>query len=325
MEGSYVLTPRKVLRLAYHDRSAGMPMSAPDPRIGVVVVTRDRCPDLMGALEHLSALPEQPRIVVVDNASSDGTVDAVEGRYPGVEVMPLDKNLGAAGRNVGVGAMRTPYVAFSDDDSWWARGALSRAVDLFDMHPRLGLLIARILVGSEEREDPICREMAGSPLPPERDLPGPPVLGFLACAAIVRRSAYLEVGGFEPRLLIGGEEELLAADLASAGWGLAYVGEVVAHHHPSTARDARAVRRLGVRNTLWFAWLRRPASTAVHHTLQALGAASRDADARVGLLRALVGVPWVLRRRRVVPPRVESGLRMLDRLRGLNKPRSEPS
>ncbi len=66
--------------------------------------------------------------------------------------------------------------------------------------------------------------MEHSPLPVEPDLPGPPVLGFLACAAIVRRKAYLEVGGFDPRMMIGGEEELLAADLASAGWGLAYVG-----------------------------------------------------------------------------------------------------
>jgi N-acetylglucosaminyl-diphospho-decaprenol L-rhamnosyltransferase len=159
--------------------------------------------------------------------------------------------------------------------------------------------------------------MAESPLPPERDLPGPPVLGFLACAAIVHRSSYLEVGGFEPRLLIGGEEKLLAADLTSAGWGLAYVGEVLAHHHPSTARNA-----------LWLAWLRRPASPAVHHTLQARGAAPRNADTRVGLLRALGPATWVLRQRRVVPPRVESGLRLLDRERGrraLNKARSEPS
>jgi GT2 family glycosyltransferase len=152
---------------------------------------------------------------VVDNASSDDTAEAVRRRYPEVEMIPLNENLGAAGRNVGAQAVDTPYVAFSDDDSWWAPGALSRAADLFDAHPRLGLLAAHILVGSEEREDSTCAEMAASPLPAEPDLPGVPVLGFLGCAAVVRRSAYLEVGGFEPRLLIGDEEQLLAADLAS--------------------------------------------------------------------------------------------------------------
>jgi GT2 family glycosyltransferase len=165
---------------------------------------------LLTTLGHLRALPEKPKIVVVDNASSAGTVEAVRHRYPGVEVIPLDENRGAAGCNVGVKCVDTPYVAFSDDDSWWAPGSLARAADLLDAHARLGLLAAGTLVGPEEREDPICAEMATSPLPAESDLPGPPVLGFLACAAVVRRSAYLEVGGFDPRLLIGGEEELLA-------------------------------------------------------------------------------------------------------------------
>jgi hypothetical protein len=51
------------------------------------------------------------------------------------------------------------------------------------------------------------------------DLPGPPVLGFIACGGIVRRAAFLEVGGFNSRLGVGGEEELLAVDLTARGWG----------------------------------------------------------------------------------------------------------
>jgi GT2 family glycosyltransferase len=291
-------------------------------------MTRNRADEVLATLDRLRQLPERPPLIVVDNGSTDGTAARIARRFPDVDVVRLTSNAGAVARNIAVQRATTPYVAFNDDDSWWAPGSLSRAADLFDAHPRLGLLVARILVGPREREDPICKEMARSPLPEEPDLPGPPVLGFLACAAIVRRSAYLEVGGFQPRLLIGGEEDLLAADLASAGWGLAYAHDVVAHHHPSTTRDARAVRRLRVRNALWFAWLRRPASTATRHTLRVLGAAPRGADARAGLLKALRGLPWALRERRVIPPHVESRLRMLDRergLRALRKPASRAS
>jgi hypothetical protein len=49
-----------------------------------------------------------------------------------------------------------------------------------------------------------------SPLPRQPDLPGPPVLGFVACGAVVRRSAYLAVGGFSPVVFFLGEETLLA-------------------------------------------------------------------------------------------------------------------
>ncbi len=283
--------------------------------MAVVIVTRNRLPQLLTTLDHLRALPEKPKVVVVDNASSDGTAEAVRRRHPEVEVIALTENLGGAGRNVGVKRAGTPYVAFADDDSWWAPGSLSRAADVFDAHPRLGLLAARILVGPQEKEDPVCAGMEQSPLPPEPDLPGPPVLGFLACGTIVRRSAYLDVGGFDPRFGIGGTEELLAADLASGGWGLAYVGDGVAHHHPSTVRDLGARRSGEVRNALCFALLRRPAPAVARQTLLALNSALRDAGARDGLVQALRALPWALRRRRVVPRHVEEKLRTLDRER----------
>ncbi len=288
-------------------------MKEPDPRVAVVVATQNRLPELLTTLTRLQALPEKPKIVVVDNASSDGTTDVVRHRYPDMEVISLRENLGAAGRNLGVERVDTPYVAFSDDDSWWEPGALRRAADVFDAHPRLALMAARVLVGPQERVDPICDEMAQSPLPMEPDLPGPSVLGFLACAAIVRRSAYLEVGGFDPRIMIGAEEELLAADLASAGWGLAYVENVVAYHYPSRVRDTHARRRLAIRNALWFTWLRRPIPSALRRTVGLLQTLPRDTASSRALIDALRGLPWIMRRRRVVPQHVESGLRALDK------------
>ena len=203
------------------------------------------------------------------------------------------------------------YVAFSDDDSWWAPGALARAVELLERHPRLAVLAARVLVGPDERLDPVCREMARSPLPPAADLPGPSVLGFIACGAVVRRAAFLEVGGFDVRLGVGGEEELLSVDLAARGWGLAYVEEVVAHHHPSPSRDPSGRRRVQVRNALWSAWLRRPLGGAARQTAHLAALALHQRGARSGILLALLGLPWVLRERRPVHPELEAELRTL--------------
>jgi GT2 family glycosyltransferase len=149
--------------------------------------------------------------------------------------------------------------------------------------------------------------MRASPLEPARDLPGPPVLGFLACGAVARRDAVLQSGGFHLRFGIGGEEELLALDLAANGWGVAYVDDVVAHHDPERGpRDSRT--KVELRNRLWLAWLRRPLPRALRLTLRGLvrgGAAG-------ALTAALRGLPWVLRERRVLPPRVEQAVRLLD-------------
>jgi GT2 family glycosyltransferase len=284
-----------------------------DSRVSVTIVTRDRRDTLLGTLERLGALPECPSITVVDNGSTDGTAEAIRTACPSVNVIALRHNLGAAARTIGVERSRSPYVAFSDDDSWWAPGALARAADLLDHHPHLGLIAARVLVGADEQDDPVCAMMASSPLGREPGAPGPSVLGFIACGSVVRRAAYLAAGGFHRRFGVGGEEELLATDLTAAGWQVCYVDDVLAHHYPSPSRDPRRRQQIQARNALWFAWLRRHPRTALDRTLVALKRARTDPAMRAPLVEALRGLPWIVRERRRVPPAIEDGLRLLDR------------
>jgi GT2 family glycosyltransferase len=279
-----------------------------DPSLGVVVVTRNRLGSLRRTLAHLEALPERPRIAVVDNASSDGTEAAVTREHPGVTLIVLDRNRGATARTIGARALDVSYVAFADDDSWWAPGSLACAAGLLDAHPQVGLVAARVLVGEEAREDPTCVAMANSPLG-GGDLPGRPVLGFIACGAVARREALLAVGGFHRRWQIQGEEGLLAVDLARGGWLCVYAPQVVAHHHPSAARDPARRRVLEVRNALWFAWLRRPLRAVAAITLRTAARGVTDPSARRGLLEAARGVGWVVRERRVVPAELERRMR----------------
>jgi GT2 family glycosyltransferase len=253
-------------------------------RVTVVVATRNRSGPLAHTLGRLGALRPPPPVVVVDNGSDDGSAEVVGKRFPAVRLLALGRNLGAAARNLGVLAAATPYVAFSDDDSWWAPGALERAAAALDTHPRLALVAARTLVGPEERTDPVSALMADSPLPVPAGAPGPAVLGFLACSAVVRRDAFLQAGGFSPLLFLFGEETLLAYDLAAAGWQLCYLDDVVAHHHPATSRQAPR-RRIGTqrRNALLTAWMRRPVLVATRSAGELALASLRDPAARAAL------------------------------------------
>jgi GT2 family glycosyltransferase len=282
------------------------------PRIAVVMISRNRADEAVAAVERLLRLPEQPEIVVVDNGSTDGTADQLAVRaVPGMTLIRSDENLGAAGRNVGVRLTDAPFVAFCDDDTAWVPGSLQRAVELLESHPDLGLICGRVLVGDDGREDPITPVMAGSALPRRPDRPGHPILGFLACAAVVRRSAYLAAGGFERRFVVGGEEELLALDLAAAGWGLSYISDVVVRHQPSPRRDTGDRRRIQARNALWAAWLRHPPDLAWARTARLGRQALRDTAVRRGFAEAARGLPWVIRSRRPLPQAVADAARQL--------------
>lgn len=290
-------------------------------RVAVIVLTHNRKEEVLRTLARLVAMAEPVEICVVDNGSTDGTSQAIAERFPGVHRVRLERNLGAAGRNYGVRQVTARYVAFCDDDCWWEPGSLGRALALLDAHPRLGAITARILVGAEEREDPTSTSMATSPLPAILDIPGAKsVVGIMAGACVMRRQAFLEVGGYEPRLFIGGEESLLSIDLMAGGWHLAYVPEVVVHHYPSTRRDTAGRRRLLLRNALWCAWLRRPLAGAGRETLRRLGEVLRQPRLIGGLLSALGGLPWVLKNRRVVPAHVETRLQLLERPEKQEKP-----
>jgi GT2 family glycosyltransferase len=291
--------------------SASSAMNPPHPHaaISVVVLTYRRRAQVLDTVETLLALPEHAPVIVVDNASADGSAQALRERFGArIEIVESPGNLGAAARNLGVRRARTPYVAFCDDDVHWHPGALARAAALLDAHPRIAVLCARVLVGARGAADPASLAMAASPLPSD-GLPGRAIVGFLAGASAMRVDAFLRCGGYRAELFIGGEEELLALDLLAAGWQLVYAPELVAHHHPSSLRDAPRRRSLLARNAVWTACMRYPARDALHR----IGAELRDA-ARCGglwplLCESIVGLPWALRERRVVPRFVAAQMR----------------
>lgn len=285
--------------------------------VTVVMATRNRYKRVLETLGRLSELPEQPPVIVVDNNSTDGTTVAVRETFPSVRVLRLSANRGAAARNTGVHAARTPIVAFCDDDSWWAEGTLATADDLFLRHPSLGLIAAQILVGPEQRLDPTCTQM--NAVASGDCLPGNPVAGFVACGAVVRRNAFLEAGGFNPRYGIGGEERLLALDMLRRGWALRYVQDVVCHHHPSLVGDREDRTVLVTRNDLWTAWLRHRARRALHETWSTYRWAIRRPEGRRALAEAISGAPWILAQRSPLGSHLE---RYVDSLAGPRDSRS---
>lgn len=269
----------------------------------VVVASRDRRDELTATLGRHRA-----PVVLVDNGSTDGTPEAVRTAHPDVDVVRLGRNLAAAARTIGVRRARTPYVAFADDDSWWAPGSLHAAAEVLAARPEVGAVTATTLVGPAGDRDPFSETLAASPLRGRHgDLPGPRVIGFMACATMVRRTDFLAVGGFDDVVRFPGEEERLAWDLTAAGADLVLAPAVVVHHHPSPRRSAPAARRRGVaRSRLLTGVMRLPWSTVAARTATDI---LSGAPERRGLWDARSDLAAALRGRRLLPADVLADIR----------------
>lgn len=265
------------------------------------MITRNRRADVARTLGRMTADDASRPVFVVDNGSGDGTAALLSRLFPHVTVIALPGNRGAAARTIGVRAARTDYVAFADDDSWWEPGALALAARTFDTHPRLALLAARIVTDDSGTQDPASVKMARGLIGRDERLPGPAVLGHLACGSVVRSSAYLAAGGYSPLLFFGGEERLLSIDLATRGWQQIYLHELIAQHRPSAARE-RWPRRWALyrRNDALTACLRSPGPDALRAVWSFLRDSAGDPHLRAELLPLLRRLPGAVAGRRPV-------------------------
>jgi 5'-nucleotidase len=116
-----------------------------DPRLSIVIPTRNRVGFLRECLASILSGPAMRQVIVVDDASDDGTGEWLRALAdPRVEALPLPVNVGRAqARNHGLGLVRTPFVMFMDDDDLLIAEAADGLVGLLDREPSAVAAIGR--------------------------------------------------------------------------------------------------------------------------------------------------------------------------------------
>src|SRR5690606_18581001 len=110
------------------------------------------------------------------------------------------------------------------------------------------------------------------------------------------------------------EETLLCYDLTAAGWGVRYLDDVVAHHHPAPDRPPSWRRQaLERRNAVLVRWMRRPLRVAAADSWRLVRDAGRDRVARAALAGLAQTLPVAFAERRRLPAHVEEAVRVLER------------
>ena len=201
--------------------------------LDVVVPVRDGARYIAAAVA--SALDQEGadvHVVVVDDASTDGTGDLVAGwGDPRVTLVRLGRHLGiGAARNAGVAAGDRPWLAFLDADDVWPRDRTARLAAALTDAPD-AIAVGRVLA----TEDP---EAPGPDPGPVADLPA----AVLAGGILARRAVHARVGPFVEDLRVGEFVEWMARarTLGVAEIDVPALALVRRLHPDSTTRTARA-------------------------------------------------------------------------------------
>jgi GT2 family glycosyltransferase len=277
----------------------------------------DACLDAVAAQEQISA-----EVILVDNASTDGTATHVRERFPWVRVVALDENRGfAGGNNAGVDEARSPYVALLNNDTVPDPGWLRALRDGIDESAGYALTTSRIVY----MHDPGTIDSAGDGMlrwggafkrhhgaPAADAAESGEVFGVCGAACLMSKAVFDELGGFDTDFFAVHEDVDLSYRARLLGYRCRYVaGAVVRHHGSGTLGKSSAFAVFqGQRNLEW-AYLKNTPGPLLLRTLPGHAIYNLAASlyfTRAGLaapffrakLAAMAALPAVIRKRRAV-------------------------
>jgi GT2 family glycosyltransferase len=209
-------------------------------RTAVTVVNYNTRQHLRACLESVFAT-SPGEVVVVDNGSTDGSIEMVRDEFPSVDVHVDWSNRGyGAAANLGIASCTAPYILLLNSDTVLERGALDAVGDYLDRNPQVGILGPRLRSrdGSLQRscfpfptpllpfigQRPLVRLLTRIPIVRDHHVTAwrhdaPRQVPWVVGAALaIRRAAFDEVGGFDESFHMYSEETDLCYRLGAAGW-----------------------------------------------------------------------------------------------------------
>ena len=285
------------------------------PRVDVVIVSYNTSALLHACLSSLDACQLPLRILVVDNASRDGSAAMVREQFPHVELIALDANLGfAGGTNRGLRQIAhlpgvpAPYLLLLNPDTVVQPHAIESMVAFLEAHPRIGLVGPRLLNpdGTPQAAAfrfPTLLMLFFDLFPPGELLPGrlygswwhgryPEERGTepfaidhpLGACMLVRQTTLAEVGPLDDRYFMYSEEVEWCWRIRRAGWAIWQVPRALVTHVGGAATSQ-------FRHPMFVAlWQSRDRFTAQYRPTWYL--MLQRAIVRAGMLR-LVLVAWL--------------------------------
>lgn len=255
---------------------------AATPLVTVLVLNWNRRKDLLEALASVRRQTYRTLdILVVDNGSTDGSVEAAESNFPEARIVRLDRNYGCpGGRNRGIVQAQGEFIFFLDNDGLLREDAVELAVNQMSTAPRIAVITAKTVYYKTGEERFLFGIQKGKVN--ESFFTN----AFSGGASMHRASIYKEVGTYPDDYMYGGEEGDLALRLLDSAYLIKYVPDVVMYHKIlNSARDRPQEFLYRCSNALATAWRLWPIELAILYTFGSPFTQGREAF-RKGWMRS---------------------------------------
>lgn len=168
---------------------------------------------------------EEKEIFVVDNASSDNSVELIAARFPAVKLLANKDNKGfGAANNQGLLVCNGRYIIFLNPDTTIAQDTLQEAVSYMDQNQHIGLAGARILNPDETVQESVSYRYPGEKYT-SGEVAG--LKGNIACVLgafmIARKSLLIDLHGFDEDFFLYGEDQDLCWRIRERGYSIGYI------------------------------------------------------------------------------------------------------
>jgi len=238
-------------------------------KISVIILTYNRIIDTLALLESLDKQRfEDYEIILVDNNSSDGTIQKVNKSYPKTKCIELKFNAGVpGGRNIGIKNASGEYLAFIDNDAEVKPDFLGAINLTFKNEPRAGILAFRILNYYTKEIDATTWVWDKSLFENEEFKP---VHKFVGAGFALRRELIYQVGVFWDELFFMHEEKDFCLRLQRTSYLVFYTPQIEVYHKVSPEKRYELKERsfyYGIRNEFWISIRNVPLYDALKHLI----------------------------------------------------------
>lgn len=291
-------------------------METSSPLVSLVSICWNRKAEICESLRRIKEIEYKSiEVIVVDNYSTDGTIEAIESEFPEVKLIKMFKNIGIEAYNIGFKNAKGKYIVILDDDSFPQKNSVTRMVQKFERDEKLGVVAfdVRNYYNYDEVKNKEENEESENTAAESDNY----IMAFNGAGAGVRRDVLEKAGFYPEEFFLYWNEQDTAFRILDLGYKIKFFADVISYHKYSPKnRSSWRAPFYYTRNAFFLVWKNYSYSKVINKTLELIydcfyySMEQKTTIYLKAMMSAFFNVKKIKGKRKVVDKIIEDNLRI---------------